>query len=85
MEAAAEAAASDADGAMSVLVVGRTIIGKVDAALGVDAGHLVAEAVVERALVVVERELVLVELGVLRHREFVVIGRDARSREIVHA
>jgi len=76
-------AASDADA--SALVVRRAIVGQVDAALGVDAGHLVAQAVVDRALVVVLRELVFVELRVLRDREFVVIGRDARPREIVHA
>jgi hypothetical protein len=68
----------------SVFVVGRGLIGQWDATLLVDAGHLIFEAVVDRALVIVERRVVFLELGVLRDREFVVIGRDARSREIVH-
>ncbi len=63
-----------------------SLVAEVDPSLGVDAGDLVGETVVERAVVVVGRELVLVELGVLRHREVVVVlGRDGvRPREIVH-
>ena len=69
----------------SVRVVGDALVAQVHASLGVDAVDVVGEIVVERPVVVVGRELVLVELGVLRDREFVVIGHDgARPREIVH-
>jgi hypothetical protein len=67
----------------SLFVVGRWLIRQGDATLLIDAGHLILEAVIDRALFIVERKVVSFELGVLRNREFVVIGRDAR-REIVH-
>jgi hypothetical protein len=87
--AAAEAAAASDAGASErrSLLAGDALVGEVDASFGVDAGRLVGETVVERPIVVVTGLVGLVELGVLRHGEVVVFGRDvsAVSRAIVHA